>query len=361
FYDKAYKQIDDKEVRRNDEYYQAYNRRDLRTGKFGVKLSDVQFDLEKKMQSLKERKELVKQLKSHFDNSEALYTKSQFLFKDLRLRYGAQKTLFLRSNEQTTTDLKRISTTFDSCILAFKNYKSVSEKMGKTSYNQELVLKEITNFESEGDSPADFMNDKVELWDYSRWSSSCVQGIEKEIIPMRDNLIAYDIEINKLRDKLNTDSVSVRNDLTKLIDKILYDQLKKYDPDPMPMDVFGMKIAELEYLSELINYKQFKDSANVQLHISLVQKQLGEIEKLDSLASKLNTRDFEAEAKDYNHFITNAYGTPAVLKSLVKTTKDFAGREKIRKADELSTLNESLRWMLTETDSIPLFMEVSDA
>src|SRR5688572_12564016 len=38
FYDKAYKGLTEKEVKRNDEYYQLYNRRDLRTGEFGVKL-----------------------------------------------------------------------------------------------------------------------------------------------------------------------------------------------------------------------------------------------------------------------------------------------------------------------------------
>src|SRR5882724_11101420 len=46
FYDKAYKGITDKELRRNDEYYEAYTRRDLRTGKFVIKLSDVQLDIE---------------------------------------------------------------------------------------------------------------------------------------------------------------------------------------------------------------------------------------------------------------------------------------------------------------------------
>src|SRR4051812_3175276 len=55
FLDKAYKIIDEREVRKNKDYYQAYNRRDLRTGEFGVKLSDIQFDVEKKIEGLKER------------------------------------------------------------------------------------------------------------------------------------------------------------------------------------------------------------------------------------------------------------------------------------------------------------------
>jgi len=49
---KAYTSITDKEVKKHDEYYEIYNRRDLRTGEFGVKLSDIKFDLEKKRDAL---------------------------------------------------------------------------------------------------------------------------------------------------------------------------------------------------------------------------------------------------------------------------------------------------------------------
>src|SRR6185369_17555429 len=55
FYDKAYKTITEKELRKNDEYYEAYMRRDLRTGKFVIKLSDVQLDVETRMKNLRER------------------------------------------------------------------------------------------------------------------------------------------------------------------------------------------------------------------------------------------------------------------------------------------------------------------
>ena len=150
FYDKAYQQIDEKEIKRNDEYYQAYNRRDLRTGKFGVKLSDVQFDIEKKTKALKERMVLVQELRTHYDNAEAQYAKAQFLYKDVQLKYGNVKTLFLRSDESTISNLKRITEVFDSSMLAFKSYKDISATFGKTGYNQELDLVEITDLEKDG-------------------------------------------------------------------------------------------------------------------------------------------------------------------------------------------------------------------
>jgi len=360
FYDKAYKEIDEKEIKRNDEYYQAYNRRDLRTGKFGVKLSDVQFDLEKKIQALKDRKVLVLELKKNYGDSESLYSKAQFLYKDVQLKYGQIKALYLRSDESTLADLRRIGATFDSCQTAFKNYKATSLKIGNTGYDQELVLKEITDLEKDGITLADFMQSKLELWDFKRWSESTINNIEKEIIPMRGHLISYDIEINKLREKLRRDSVSVKSDLTKLVDKILYTQMKKYDPNPMPMDVFGMKIAELEYLSQLIANKQLRDSADVKLQVGLTHTEIKEVSKLDSIAGKLLGRNFDEESKDYNHFVTNAYGTANVLESLVRATKDFAVREKERKRAELIKQEESLRWMVNEKDSIPLFADVPE-
>lgn len=360
YYDKAYKQIDEKEVKRNDEYYQAYNRRDLRTGKFGVKLSDVQFDLEKRMQALKERKDLVQQLKKHFDDAQAYYTKAQFLYKDIQLKYKQLKTLYLRSNDTTVVDLKRIANTFDSTLTAFNNYKETSSKIGKTGYNQEIAYKDITDLSEDGVGPIDFMSDKVEMWNYKKWTNSTIEGIEKEVRPMRDHLVTYDIEINKLREKLKKDSVSVKNDLTKLVDKMLYAQLQKYDANPLPMGVFAMKIAELEYLSELVDHRNYRDSANVKLHLQFTTAEIKEVTKLDSIAGKLEARNLDEEVKDYSHFVNSAYGTSAVLKSLIKTTKDFAEREVMRKQSELQQLEEALKWIVSETDSVPLFMGVSD-
>ena len=74
-------------------------------------------------------------------------------------------------------------------------------------------------------------------------------------MPMREHLVSYDIEINKLREKLNQDSVSVKNDLTSLIDKLLMEQLRKYDQEPLPMEVFTLKIADLEYRSTVLENK----------------------------------------------------------------------------------------------------------
>ncbi len=48
YFEKAMILIDDKELKKNEKYYSEWNRRNLRTGKYGVNLDDLHLDLEKR-------------------------------------------------------------------------------------------------------------------------------------------------------------------------------------------------------------------------------------------------------------------------------------------------------------------------
>lgn len=355
FYSKAYTVIDEKEVRRNKEYYQVYNRRDLRTGEFGVKLSDIQFDIDKKKESLKERIDKVKMLKHYFTLADSLYKGSNALFIALKNTFTTERSLFLRADENTVKQLTALSLRFDSCAKAFDNYKSMTTNLGKTGYNQIWSLTEIDNMQKQGTERADFYHDDLIVWDYKKFADEKKRVLEKEVFPMREHLITYDVEINKLRDKLTTDSISVRNDLTKLIDKLLYDQLRKFDDDPLPMDVFSLKTADLEYRSVLLENKALQDTSDVHLRIKALNNEMALLKKLDSVANRITVEKVEQKAADYAHFIANTYSTPTVLKSYVKTLKDYAQREKTDKETALMSAKKAMDWIVDGADSIPLY------
>ncbi len=359
FYDKAYKSITEKEVKRNDEYYAAYNRRDLRTGEFGVKLSDIQFDLEKKMEGLRERIDRVKMVKHYFSMADTLYKRTNLLYVSIQGEYPGLNELYLRSTENTLASLTSLSLRYDSAMKAFDNYKASSANLGKTGYNQTLIANEIENFEHDGVSLANFYKDDVAIWNYKKFAESSKEIITKEIIPMREHLVTYDIEINKLREKVSRDSLSVNSDLTKLIDKLLTQQLEKFDKDPVPISVFNLKIADLQYRSTVLENKAFRDSTNVNLKLNLANKESHYLKQLDSIAAKLQGIDIDAKVLNYDHFITNTYSNTTVLKSYIKALKEYAERERRRINAELSLKMESLRWLVNTPDSIPLFMESS--
>ncbi len=357
FYDLANKVITEKEINRNEEYYEAYSRRDLRTVKFEIKLSDVKFDLEKRIQGLTDRKGKVKTLIFQYQSSERAYASVMKAFITIQNSFPGLKEFYLRSDQKLMGDLKTIVMKYDTFLIAFNDYKATAKVIGKTGYNQVLDATDIQDFKKDGNTQADFTKDDLKIWDYKRWAMSSIDIIDKEVTPLLEHLISYDIEINKLREKLTKDSISVKSDLTQLVDKLLYTNLKKFDPDPLPMAVFGMKISELEYSSLLITNKSLKDSADVNLRISCVKSEVAAVRKIDSLAGHLVERNIQLDAENYVHFVTHAYGNLTVLKSLAKSTKDFAEREILKKEKEWENTMQSLKWVLDGNDSIPLFSD----
>ena len=265
----------------------------------------------------------------------------------------------MRSDDELITNLHKLTNTFDSAQNAFNSYSASLKQLSKTGYNQQLNLQEISNLKKDGLTTPDFMQDDLKIWNYKRWSKEAVETIEKVINPLRDKLISYDIVMNKLHEKIKKDSVSVSTELLLLDDGLFYGQLKKYDPDPMPIEVFEMKKTEMKYQSNVISHKPIRDTSNIKLKLAYLTEELGYIRKLDSVASQLAKRDLEIDSKNYQHFITKSFGTKAVLSSLINSTQDYARRERLKKQIEWEATIQATKWVISGADSIPIFAEQS--
>ncbi len=357
FYNKALQMMTEREINRNEEYYEAYSRRNQRTGKFEITLSDVKFDLEKRMQGLNDKKQRIKTLVDQFHSSQSAYLKVNNAFVSIQDKFSNLKEFYLRSDDKTKDDLRNIISRYDTFLIAFNDYKSTAKLLGKTGYNQVLDQSDIVDFKRDGTSLADFTKDDLKIWDYKRWAMQNLDVIEREVKPVLESLISVDAEINKLREKLIKDSVSVKSELGQMNNKLQASDLKKYDADPLPFAIFDMKISELEYSSTLIENKALKQASDVTKRLAGLKLELASVRKIDSLSVNLLKRNMDAEAENYAHFVTNAYGTLGVLKSLVKATNEYAVREKLKKEEEWEATMQSLKWLLDDKDSIPLFSD----
>lgn len=361
FLEKAHKGIDDKELKKNKDYYVMYNRRDLRTGQFGVKLSDVHFDIESRRDNLKERIVKVKMVKHYFSQAENLYKQSNALYVAIHNSVPGLRELYLQSDENTIKQLTQLSVKFDSSAKAFEFYKSSISNLEKAGYSQSWNLTAIENFNRDGVELTDFYGSELKIWDYKRFSTEALKVMTTDIQSLRANLVRYDVEINKLRERLVTDSVSVKNDLTKLVDNLLGEKIRQFDPDPLPMDVLSLKVAEVEYQSTIVEGKKFRDSDDVFVKLAHTRNEMQHLLKVDSLASKLLSRNIDAEAANYMHFVTNTYHSVDLLKGFAKTMKDLAAREKIAKSEELARRNAAVDWLVTGNDSIPLKIDMASS
>jgi hypothetical protein len=359
-YDKAYKTIDEKELKKNKDFYIMYFRRDLRTGEYGVKLSDVRFEIETSTNNLRERIDKVKMVKHYFSQAEKLYSSSNELFRSLQATYPTERELYLQSDENTLKSLSTLSVRFDSCTKAFDHFKISIGNIPKSGYTPVWNLVEIKDFKREGVELVNFYDNSVRAWDYKTFADNVKNLIVKELNPIRDNLVKYDIEINKLRQRLVEDSISVKSDLLKIVDNLLKERMSKFDPDPLPMAILAMKAAELEYLSTIVENRKVNTTDDVVAQLNLTAKVDKDLKKLDSISSLLLKRNIDEEAKNYQHYIANTFSNDSMLKSYVKAKKDYTEREKRKLKRELEFRTEALRWIVAGNDSIPLDMNIGD-
>ncbi len=352
----ANKTIDEREIRRNDEYYQVYNRRDLRTGEFGVKLSDVKLDIEKRIASVKERKQNVRKFKDYFIQAEQKYISSVKRFQEVKQGLPENK-FYLLSSEKTKETLHNFILLYDSFTTAFDNYKAISKLTVKAGYDQVLKFVPIKSYDSDGLGTSDFMKEEVPVWNFKAWANSAADVIANDIESIRIELIKTDLQLNLLGEKLKKDSVSVNKQVDDAISKFDVAKLKKYDSNPLPASIFDLKVAELKYGSVVVENKVRRDSADVNLKFRLTESELTKAKRLDSLASLFLTRDIENEAMNYQDFVSKAYGDVSVIKKLANALKEYGANEVSKKQRDLERRKFSLSWIISKVDSIPLFSD----
>ena len=99
-YKKSMALVDDREIRKNDDYYAAYNRRDLRTGKFAIKISDIHLDYENKIKEVVKKKELVNELHELKNRSIQEYESFALLVEDFHSRFTNESAYLLRTGPE---------------------------------------------------------------------------------------------------------------------------------------------------------------------------------------------------------------------------------------------------------------------
>ncbi|QOI98278.1 MAG: hypothetical protein HRU69_12630 [Flammeovirgaceae bacterium] len=356
-FNKANAMITDKEIKKEKDYYAMYSQRDLRTGVMEIKLAHIQFDLQNRINGMRERKDKVNMVKHYFTETQSAYTRCNELFVGLQQGYPGLREFYLRADDRVVAQLKELSTTFDAASKSFENYKTSISNLGKTPYNQQWNLREIKDFKTDGAEMTDFYQNNLLIWNYKLFAEQAIKIIDNELKPVKADLVTYDIEINKLSDKLKADSVSVQSGLARLAESLLNDKLKKLDPEPLPMDVLALKMADLEYKSALVDSRKLKDSADVFLQLELIKREIKQLKKVDSLAVKLLMRNVDEEALNYQHFVTSTYNSTSLLKSWIKAEREFADREMKKKFEELAQRTEAINWLLAGSDSIPLTIQ----
>jgi hypothetical protein len=355
YYRQAYSFIDEKEIKKNDDYYQEYSRRDLRTGKFGVKVTDVKFDLEKRIDDTENLAKNVKSLKSNFDNSISNYSKAESIFSHLVDEYVSIAALMLKSDDTDIDSLKLIGESYHEFTNDFSSYKQDILLIPRAGYRQELATKYVDGLVKVA-SP-DFYADQVNVYDFKSWTDKISKVIIDDIRPLKENLATYDQQLDDLYKQVTVDSMMVENELAGLAEKMLFEQLNNYDSSPLPSLIFNFKVDEITYYS-VRNHAISNgtlDSSNVDIQLEVYRDLFEKYKWVEKAYNDLAKVNVVEKADLYSEFVTIRFGDINGLVSYLAEKGEEVNNQKSYFVKKIEELEKIARWGIHENDSIPLF------
>lgn len=242
-YKKSISLINEKEVRKNDEYYMAYNRRDLRTGKFGIKVSDVHLDYENKIKALYNKQKAVEEIHTLKEEAEKNYQELQNEINSLTSEYENKQAFLLRIEQAQMNTFDKIDQLFSAFETAAIAYQERINLLNHPFYKVEInkiEIKEWANLKDVEDS-LDF--ERIVYKDYQNFFKGLYEIITTEIIPIKTLLLITNDSLD-----LAIKSNSNISDTTELI------RVK------MPSNLLSdfAKYSSAQVAFELLNYKQTK-------------------------------------------------------------------------------------------------------
>jgi hypothetical protein len=254
-YKKAISLVDDREVRKNDDYYMAYNRRDLRTGKFGIKTSDVHLDYENKISSVSSKKELILELHHLKEGSKNQYDNFKNKIVGFYSSYPDEIAFLLRANPEDRETLNQSIKFFNDFKEQYSLFVDKLNSLNHPLYDPELKILPISNWDQLAPKDLDFSDFKIEIQDYDEYLTSVNNRIESEVRPLEELLYETDNDFNEAL-KTN-ESVKDSAEIQELnIPQELKNGLSSLD--------------ESNVIYNLLQYKQLKNKSNLLTNVSLM-------------------------------------------------------------------------------------------
>lgn len=341
-FDKAASMLTEREVKRNAEYYQAYNRRDLRTGEFGIALSDITFDLQKRKEALLTRTSAARMLRHHFEAADSLYGVCVTSFQALKKQHPDQQDLFLRATDSTVTLLDDVLSRYDAALKAIRLYQSSMKSPGVPAYRHDFNLSKITDYSSEGSAVADFLSEEVNLWDYGTFAADVRGKILTEILPLQKETVK---QLNAL--------ITRHEDIAA--DTALFDRFKPYDnADPLPEALIRLFAANISFDLARTQAASFKDSLDVHFQLELARAESDALRALDSAVNLLRQQDLTAAAHRYAYFLPEELRTANALEEVLNTSSATVDSERQRVSENLAIRELHARRLRVGDEFIPL-------
>lgn len=310
FLSRAKALITEKELKKKDEYYQAFYRRDLRSGEFGIKVSDVHLDIEKKMQKLRKLKKNASIIYQSLIIANNDYTTSNEEFRHLATTAASEEEFMLLATDEQIASLDDFIKRGDNVKKAFEDIRQAVSVIRVKGYSPELEIIPINDFLVDGKTNTNIYENDVKVWDYGTWAEGTKRRIRRDILRMRDQLKSVYLDLNAQNEKVKSGSGITYDELSPSLDENLVKTLREFDGNPLPEKLLNILIEDTKYryLTNTSLNTELANENNVTYQLSITDSLNSLVNDIIQQVTFLTEPAITDATRKYFNFLKENYG-----------------------------------------------------
>ncbi len=356
YYQKARGVLTEKFVKKHDDdYFVEFRRRDLRTGKFNVKLSDIQLDMDGRIKAIEDYTSWVGSIKQHFSAARANYDSCRAAYQHYVAKAPDRVSFYFTISDTDLQNLKKLSILYDSAIYHLNTYRTTLKDMGKKDRVQTIKIKEIVKYPEDGTEAADFNAKEITLWNYGAWAETMHDIVARKIYPLKDRIIAYDKQLMDLHNEVIDDSLDARSKTFRLATENVGRELSEYGDPTLPAAIFNYRIAEINYHSAVNHmHKEVLNSPDMQVKYDALKDLTAQLAGISRLVLRLKEANNDRQKFIFKDYIASRYQDNDGLDRFVQEQVEFVAFDSIQLQNWYKLVDEQDKFVIWNTDSIPL-------
>ena len=358
YLEKAKSLIDEKELKRNDEYYQAFFRRDLRTGEFGIKVSDVHLDIEKKVEAINTRIADVKEMHRRVVKVENNQKAAMEDYRSLTERFNLYNSLLIGADEDANAKLANIEENGRVGVENAKSVQELAEKLGSDKYSQEPILKGIEQYGVDGMNAANLRSGVIEIWNFEEWAREAQSEIMGGVALFKTMVKNYADEIREKKAKVKNSQNAEIGDFPEN----LASQFEKYDPGSTVEKLLKIEMYEARVTKkvDLQLNPALMDSSLIGSQLAIFEDAYADAKEMKLLVESITSDDIALAKTKYTDYIDSFFQKYVTASKYVTDMQIWAGRQVNWLGDAVEFWSEKNRWGIdAENEEVryPLFIQ----
>ncbi|MEP0985374.1 hypothetical protein [Ekhidna sp.] len=243
--------LDPKEISRFPEWYDVADLAD----KDSVSSMGVR-KIEKIHEASENYAVYYEELIKNYDKAVYHYLKAREGFIKINTSADNLRQLFLMADDSLKIEVRAVGVSFDSSMYYIDIYRDIYQKLPyKKKRKVNINRRQIDHFRMNGITPANFLADDIDVWNYRQWSDRFLNLLKVEVDGLQDEIKTAYTFFTTTNDRMISGDECIQAQLDDLKFQRIINLITKYDNESVLIDIFQYLISKLEYGNKYVYEK----------------------------------------------------------------------------------------------------------